>query len=108
MSDAEKEKKYRLETQSIHAGRQKEALGSLVSPIYQSATFTFDNVEQGAERFEDHRKGYLYTRTENPTIRELERRMAVLEHTEDAAAFGSGMGAISSALLANLSILKHL
>ncbi|MBM7073787.1 methionine gamma-lyase [Shewanella sp. 202IG2-18] len=99
---------WNFATKTIHAGKQKESLGALVSPLYQSATFTFDTAEQGGRRFSGDEQGYIYTRLGNPTTSELERKMAALEGAEDAAATASGMGAVSAALLANLQQGDHL
>ena len=98
-----------FETNTIHAGKIKDQqFGALATPIYQTSTFTFDSVQQGSNRFTGEESGYIYGRLGNPTLRELEQKMAVLEKTEDAAVFGSGMGAVSSTLLANLKSGDHL
>ena len=98
-----------LETKAIHAGRVGDpSFGSLATPIHQTSTFVFETVQQGASRFAGEEAGFIYTRLGNPTVRELEQRMAALENTEDAAAFGSGMGAVSATLLANLEKGDHL
>lgn len=98
-----------IETNTIHAGKMRDSQhGALSTPIYQTSTFVFDNVQQGSNRFMGEEQGFIYGRLGNPTVRELELRMATLEGTEDAAAFGSGMGAISSVLLANLNTGDHL
>ncbi len=99
---------WNIATKTIHAGRKKEATGALVSPLYQSATFVFDNAEQGGKRFSGDEEGYIYTRLGNPTTSELERKMAALEGSEDAAATASGMAAVSGALLAHLEQGDHL
>lgn len=97
-----------FETNTIHAGKLKdEQFGALSTPIFQTSTFIFDNVDQGSLRFRGEEEGYIYGRLGNPTVRELERKMAALELTEDAAAFGSGMGAVSATLLANLQQGDH-
>jgi len=104
-----KNKKYHFETQSIHAGRTDiDPHGSLSSPIYQNVTFTFSNVEHGGKLFAKEATGYWYSRRNNPTTNELEQRLAILEETEAALVFGSGMGAISSALISNLSQGDHI
>ncbi len=99
---------WNIATKSIHAGKENEAFGSLVSPLYQSATFIFDNAEQGGRRFSGDESGYIYTRFGNPTTAELERKMAVLEGAQVAAATASGMAAVSAALLAGLEQGDHL
>lgn len=73
--------------------------GSVCTPIYQTATFEFDNVAQGAARFAGDEVGPIYTRLGNPTVRAFEEKMSVLEITQDAVAFGSGMGAIAAVFL---------
>ncbi|SQH76105.1 L-methionine gamma-lyase [Shewanella benthica] len=100
--------KWKLATQVIHAGHIKDSSGALVTPLCQSATFVFDSAQQGAARFAGDEAGYIYTRLGNPTTAELERKMAELEGAEAAAATASGMAAVSSALLANLSQGDHL
>ncbi|GAA0211565.1 methionine gamma-lyase [Kangiella japonica] len=108
MKSSNKQLKH-LETRAIHSGRVGDpSFGSLATPIHQTSTFIFDNVEQGANRFAGEEQGYIYSRLGNPTVRELEQKMAALENTEDAAAFGSGMGAVSATLLANLKQGDHL
>ena len=84
-------------TAAIHAGAVKDQFGSLVSPIYQTATFVFDDCAQGGARFAGREKGYIYSRLGNPTVQALEDKLAVLEQGQAAAAAASGMGAIASA-----------
>ena len=75
--------KYRsdhFETNTIHAGKiRDQQFGALTSPIYQTSTFTFDTVGQGSRRFEGEESGYIYGRLGNPTLTQLEQKMAVLE-----------------------------
>tara|TARA_R110002167_G_scaffold188292_1_gene389780 strand:- start:3561 stop:4745 length:1185 start_codon:yes stop_codon:yes gene_type:complete len=98
-----------IETQAIHAGRiNDEQFGSLATPLYQTSTFIFENAQQGADRFAGEAEGYIYSRLGNPTTRQLEMRVAAMEEMEDAAATATGMGAVSGALLANLSCGDHL
>ncbi|MFV0596977.1 methionine gamma-lyase [Shewanella sp.] len=104
----ESSKMWKAATQTIHAGHEREAFGTLVTPLYQTATFVFESAQQGGERFAGNEPGYIYTRLGNPTIAELERKMAILEGAEAAAATASGMGAVSAALLANLQMGDHL
>lgn len=96
------------DTVCIHAGKQKEGHhGALTSPLYQTSTFVFDNAAQGAARFAGEEPGYIYTRLGNPTVRELELKMAALEKMEDAAATATGMAAVSGAVLSFLEAGDH-
>jgi methionine-gamma-lyase len=98
-----------LETNTIHAGKLiDEQFGALSTPIYQTSTYVFQNTAQGGARFAGEEAGYIYGRLGNPTVRELEQRMAALELTDDAAAMGSGMGAIAAALLALVKNGDHI
>ncbi len=95
-----KNKSTNINTLAIHGpNKQSYPNGSLSPPIYQTSSFVFENVAQGADRFSGAEDGFIYGRLDNPTVRELEQRMASLEQTESAAAFASGMGAISATLL---------
>ncbi|MDR1193159.1 MAG: methionine gamma-lyase [Peptococcaceae bacterium] len=86
-------------TQAIHGGeRHQNPCGALNVPIYQNATFVFDNCHQGGKRFAGEEKGYIYSRLGNPSVAALEERVALLEQTEAAVAFSSGMGAITAVI----------
>lgn len=74
--------------------------GSIVPPIYQTSTFTFANYDSLEDRYSGKSNADIYSRTENPTSRILEDKLAQLEGGEAAAVFGSGMAAISSTVLA--------
>jgi methionine-gamma-lyase len=91
---------HRFATQAIHAGEEPcPATGALDTPIYQSTTFVSANSEEMAAVYGEEKPGYMYTRYGNPTIRALELKMAALEGGEAALATGSGMAAVSSAIL---------
>jgi methionine-gamma-lyase len=93
---------------AIHAGKLHDrTTGAHVTPIYQTSTFVFDDAEQGGRRFSGVESGYIYTRLGNPNMTELEQRMAALENGEDGVSTGSGMAAISTALLTLLKQGDH-
>jgi methionine-gamma-lyase len=104
-----KEKKLRFETEVIHTGYESETnLGSLVPPIYQTSTFTFESAEQGENRFARTEEGFVYSRLGNPTVKVLEERIAKLEKGEAALAFSSGMAAVSAVLVALTKTGDHI
>lgn len=91
-------------TTAIHHGYDPlEHQGALVPPIYQTSTFAFPSVEEGARRFTGDAQGYIYTRIANPTLELLAGRIAALEGAEAGLVFGSGMGAITATLWTLLS-----
>ncbi len=98
-----------FETSAIHTGYSPEELnGSLSTPIFQTATFSFDSAEQGERRFSGEEEGYIYTRLGNPTVRVLEERIAALEGGERGIAFSSGMAAIASVLISLTKAHDHI
>ena len=98
-----------FETQVIHAGdNPDQQYGCLSTPLYQTSTFVFETAEQGGRRFAGEEPGYIYTRLGNPTTRQLEQRLAVLENMDDAAATATGMGAVAATLMANLQCGDHI
>ena len=81
----------RLQTLSIHTGVDKDsAYNSVITPIYQTSTFSFEDVGKT--------KGYDYSRTANPTRRALEENLAALEGGVGAIAVATGMAAITTVL----------
>jgi cystathionine gamma-synthase len=91
-------------TEAVHAGISAARPHHTLAPgIAQTATFTFADTAD-LERYmrgeDEDPEREEYGRYGNPTVRELELRVAALEGAEDCAAFASGMAAITSALFA--------
>lgn len=85
-------------TRAVHAGRE-EGRG-LAPGIERSSTFRLESAEEGAGFTQATQPSTFYTRWGNPTNRRLEQRLASLEGAEAGLVTASGMGAISSVLLA--------
>ena len=96
----------RPETAAVRGASDLEKKNGPVSPpIYQTSTFEVtDNDEQIRVTPTDR----YYTRWGNPTITLAEQTLATLEGTDDARVFASGMGAITTALLALLKTGDHI
>lgn len=91
-----------IATRMIHGGAIKDALGSPHLPLYDTTTFKFDTTRQLLDVVEGHREGFLYTRYgANPTIQDLEAKLASLDDAEAALVFSSGMAALSALFLAH-------
>jgi cystathionine beta-lyase/cystathionine gamma-synthase len=71
----------------------------LVAPIYQSVKFEVERIDDTLRMFRGERPGFFYTRDSNPTNRQLEQLLADLQGREDCIVSGSGVAAVSSALL---------
>ncbi|MDE0000854.1 MAG: PLP-dependent aspartate aminotransferase family protein [Rhodospirillaceae bacterium] len=89
-------------TKQIHAGVEPDAeTGSILTPIYQSTTFVQPSVDEYLS------KGYSYSRSGNPTVRALERKLAVLEEGFDCTCYATGMAAIQVVMQACLNAGEH-
>ena len=96
-------------TMAIHAGQKPDPqTGALTTPIFQTSSFVFPDVDRAAARFAGQEAGYIYSRIGNPTQAALEEKMAALEGSEAALAFGSGMAAITGTLLAMVKSGDHM
>ena len=95
------ERKLHFETLQLHAGQEQPdaATGARAVPIYQSASFVFQNSADAAARFSLEQPGEIYSRLGNPTQNVFEQRMAALEGGVAAVAVASGAAAITYALL---------
>lgn len=99
---AEPENNLHLETQFVHATGSGEApVGQpTATPIYASATYTYESMAQMDQAFAGEIDGYVYTRHGNPTVTIFERAMCAVESGATARAYASGMAAIHAALFA--------
>lgn len=89
----------KIETKSIHSGYSVEETTKAVAvPIYQTASYAFDNTQHGADLFNLDVAGNIYTRIMNPTNAVLEERVADMEGGIGGLAVASGMAAITYAI----------
>jgi len=73
--------------------------GAIVPPLYQNSLFAFKSWDEIDQAFTDIDKSFVYSRLHNPTSRFAEKKLAAIAGAEDAKLTGSGMGAISAAIL---------
>jgi cystathionine beta-lyase/cystathionine gamma-synthase len=96
-------------TRAIHSGQLPAPTElPLVTPIWQTSTFSFDDAEHYAHTLRQPREGFVYTRYENPTTAALEATVADLEGATEGLATASGMGAIATVLLSLAGTGDHL
>ena len=94
------------ETTAITSGRDESH--SLAPPIWTSTTWQSSGLEESRQHaLATHQVGN-YARYSNPTVRAFEQSIAELEGAQDALAFGSGMGAVASVILALCSRGDHI
>ncbi len=85
---------YGFETRAIHAGAAPDPVtGARSTPIYQTTSYVFEDVDHAASLFNLHNFGYIYSRLTNPTVAVLEERIASLEGGRAAVAAASGHAA---------------
>ena len=115
MSEKLAQEQLGFSTQAVHGDldkRHEKAYNSLTMPIVETATYVFENMAD--------LKGYMdakmwggalgrseYVRYGNPTVRSVEKRLALLEGGEDAILYSTGMTAVTQLLLTLLSADTH-
>ncbi|WP_109355309.1 O-acetylhomoserine aminocarboxypropyltransferase [Sphingorhabdus sp. EL138] len=83
-----------LETMAVHAGTEPDpATNARITPIYQTASYVFDDVDHAADLFNLDTVGNIYTRIMNPTNGALEGKIAAMEGGAAALAVASGHAA---------------
>ena len=98
--------KQQPETTAITAGR--DTSGALSPTIWTSTTWQSSGLDDTSKAATSVHSAGNYARYSNPSVRDFERAIAELEGAEDALAFGSGMGAITSIILALCSTGDHI
>jgi cystathionine beta-lyase/cystathionine gamma-synthase len=71
----------------------------LVAPIYQSVKFSFDDTAETMRYLRGEREGFFYSRTSNPTLKQLQLLLAQLQGRDDCLLTGSGVATIAASLL---------
>jgi cystathionine beta-lyase/cystathionine gamma-synthase len=71
----------------------------LVAPIYQSVKFSFDDTGETLRYLRGERTGFFYSRTSNPTLKQLQLLLAQLQGRDDCLLTGSGVATIAASLL---------
>jgi len=74
----------------------------LTTPIYETATFVFENARELVAYNEGRSSKYLYSRYSNPTIVAVEQKLAALDGADRALLFSSGMAATTTILMAHV------
>ncbi|MSO53854.1 MAG: O-acetylhomoserine aminocarboxypropyltransferase [Rhodospirillales bacterium] len=95
---------FGFETRAVHAGTPPDpGTGARTTPIYQTTSYVFDDVDHAASLFNLQTFGYIYSRIGNPTVSALEGRVTNLEGGRGAVACASGHAA---QLLALFTLLE--
>ncbi len=96
-----------MQTRLIHSAQVANDTTAVSPPIFQTSTFVLRTPEEGAELAEQVAPAAYYTRYGSPNTKQVEAPLAELEGSEAALAVGSGMAAITIAIMANVQAGDH-
>lgn len=100
--------KWRPATRAVRAGTWRSEQGETSEAIFLTSGYCYDDAHTPAARFAGQEPGMTYSRTQNPSVQMLEERIAMMEGAEACRAQASGMAAMSTALLCQLSAGDHM
>lgn len=100
--------RWRPATRAVRAGTWRSEHGETSEALFLNSGYSYDSAEQVAARFAGEASGMVYSRFQNPTVAMLEERIAMLEGAEACRVQASGMAAMTTALLCQLSAGDHI
>lgn len=98
---------WRPATRAIRGGTWRSEMGETSEALFLTSGYCYDDAATVAARFSGEQEGMTYSRLQNPTVQMLEERIALLEGAEACRAQASGMAAMTTALLCQLSAGDH-
>lgn len=98
---------WRPATQAVRGGTWRSEMGETSEALFLTSGYSYDDAATVAARFAGEAEGMTYSRLQNPTVQMLEERIALLEGAEACRAQASGMAAMTTALLCQLSAGDH-
>ncbi|NJM51797.1 MAG: aminotransferase class I/II-fold pyridoxal phosphate-dependent enzyme [Sphingomonadales bacterium] len=99
--------KWRPATQAVRGGTWRSEHGETSEALFLTSGYTYDDAETVAARFAGDEAGMTYSRLQNPTVAMLEERIALMEGAEACRVQATGMAAMTTALLCQLSAGDH-
>src|SRR5216684_6973983 len=104
---ASTDRKYRPETQLVHAGTLRSQFGETSEALFLTQGYVYESALSAEKRFKNEEPGYQYSRFSNPTVTMFEQRMVALEGAEAARATATGMAAVTTALMGQVRAGDH-
>ncbi|KJS39117.1 MAG: O-succinylhomoserine sulfhydrylase [Hyphomonas sp. BRH_c22] len=101
-SDRSGKASWKPATKAVRGGLMRSEHGEISEALYLTSGYAYDSAEQAMARMKGDEPGFVYSRYGSPTCEMLQQRLALIEGAETCRVTGSGMGAISSAILAPL------
>ena len=103
------EHEYGFETRQVHSGQRPDPYtGARAQPIFQTASYVFEDAESAAAYFNLQEYGNTYSRIMNPTTAAFEERVASLEGGVGSVAFASGLAAQAATFFTMLEPGDHI
>jgi O-succinylhomoserine sulfhydrylase len=100
--------KWRPQTRAVRAGTWRSEHGETSEALFLTSGYTYDDAATVAARFAGEAEGMTYSRLQNPTVAMLEERIAAMEGAEACRVQASGMAAMTTAMLCQLSAGDHI
>ena len=100
-------KNWKPATQAIRGGTWRSEKGETSEALFLTSGYSYDDAETVAARFAGDEEGMTYSRLQNPTVEMLEERIALLEGAEACRTQATGMAAMTTALLCQLTTGDH-
>ncbi len=99
--------KWRPATRAVRGGTWRSEQGETSEALFLTSGFSYDDAATVAARFAGEAEGMTYSRLQNPTVAMLEERIALMEGAEACRTQATGMAAMTTALLCQLSVGDH-
>ncbi len=106
--DRDRTRRWHPATQAVRGGTWRSEHGETSEALFLTSGYSYDSAESVAARFAGEEQGMTYSRLQNPTVAMLEERIALIEGAEACRAQASGMAAMTTALLCQLSAGDHI
>ena len=91
--------KKKKQTEFIHNGYKRSSIQETSLPLYLTSGYVYPSAEEAELVFDEKIHRYQYSRFDNPTVNQLEKKFALLEGAESCKAFSSGMSAVFASFM---------
>lgn len=105
--DRSKTRQWHPATRAVRGGTWRSEHGETSEALFLTSGYSYDSAESVAARFSGDEVGMTYSRLQNPTVAMLEERIALMEGAQACRVQASGMAAMTTALLCQLSAGDH-
>ena len=99
--------KHDSNTNLVRGGLNRSQFNETSEALFLTSGFVYKSAQQAEAIFKGSKKGFQYSRYSNPTVEIFEKRLALLDGSEDCFATASGMAAIFFSLMCQLRAGDH-